>query len=55
MKKLVLIEMEMPETCFDCPCRDTMPHLNKCRILNIFLESSNFRPVWCPLIEVKEN
>ena len=48
----VLIKMEMPKNCRDCPLEDTYDGYN-CRIA---LKSVNWglgeRPSWCPLVEV---
>lgn len=48
----VLIKMEMPNNCRDCPLEDAYDGYN-CRIIP---KSANWglgeRPSWCPLVEV---
>lgn len=40
----------LPEHCYDCPCHDGESHYCKADDLE---RNSDWRPMWCPLEEVK--
>ena len=51
---MVLIDIEMPEACINCRCREHFGVFNRCQVLDIVLDDVHYRPVWCPLKEVQE-
>lgn len=51
---MVLIDIEMPERCCNCPCHECLGPLSECKILDKRLENPRLRPAWCPLKEVQE-
>lgn len=51
--RMVLIDMEMPERCFDCPCCEIFGVMKECKVLNISLNDLKEKPIICPLKEVQ--
>lgn len=49
---MIMIDIEMPEDCIDCPIQHT--EFGCCK-LNPDMDWDGFdgRPEWCPLVEVK--
>ena len=53
-KQMLIIDIEMPECCANCPCFGGLPHLWACNVTGIYVEDAKYRPVWCPLRRVQE-
>lgn len=51
---MVLIDMEMPGRCVDCPCCEIFGVMKECRVLNISLNDLMEKPIICPLREAQE-
>lgn len=48
---ILIPDMEMPETCINCPCLDDEYWL--CKVTEGYDEPLSYcRPDWCPLVEV---
>ena len=62
-KGVMIRGIEMPKSCFECPCLNTtVDHsgdcilpvfISKCAIKDMKVENQNDSPSWCPLKEVK--
>ena len=54
---MVLIDMEMPETCAECPClrHDSLngAHAYQCNVTGDIRKNLDIKPKWCPLKEVQ--
>ena len=55
---MIKIDMEMPESCIDCPCQavwfgeDRLEY--NCGVTHKETDSAVGKPEWCPLIEAGE-
>lgn len=53
----VMIDMEMPKSCSECPCKNSMTEICRVSKRSIFNKDGrlddSIRPDWCPLHEVK--
>ena len=55
---MILIDIEMPETCEECPCirgdRLKFVSMYQCNVTFQIVEKITERPKWCPLKQVQE-
>jgi len=50
---MILIDIPMPERCFDYPCCEYFGVIEECRVLNIPLNDVKEKLIICPLREVQ--
>ena len=49
----VLINIEFPHGCGDCPCLGGEDYNYYCQVTNNGIPLDGHRPDWCPLVEIK--